>query len=158
MLNAADGAGERAAAVREGDAQAGQPFEHAPEDHRADRQRRFGRHPDEPREPVLRHPLLAEDVPRVNEDARAEVGRGLEDREELRMVEAPPVDVRPDLHTRELQIAHAALELVDREVGLLHRERPQSDESAGTCRRPPRRRGRSGASQDRGCAPASPSS
>ena len=70
----------------------------------------------------------------MNEDACAQVGRRFEDRKQIGVVEAPAVDVRSDLDALELEIAHAALELVDRKVGLLHRERAQPGEPVGVRR------------------------
>src|SRR5207244_9049787 len=74
-LDAADGEWEGAPAVCECDAELREPIEHAAEDHRTDRQRCLGRHTDEPRQPIIRHPLLAEHVPRMYEDRRAELLR-----------------------------------------------------------------------------------
>src|ERR1700681_1549791 len=73
MLNATDGNGKRAAAVREGDAKFGKSIEHTAEHHRTNCQRRFSWHADKPRQPILWHSLFAEHVPRMNEDGRVEL-------------------------------------------------------------------------------------
>ena len=118
-----------AAAVREGDPQGRQPLEHSAEDERADRERNFRGHPDEPGEPVARHPISAGHLPRVDENGGAERRGRLEDRKELRAVEIRSVDVRADLDTREPELPHAALELPDRQVGALHRDRSETGEA-----------------------------
>ena len=118
-----------AAAVGECDAQGRQLLEHAAEDERADRERDFRGHPDEPGKPVARHPIFADHLPRVNEDGGAERCGRLEDREELRAVEIRSVDVRADLDTLEPELPDAALELPDREVGALHRDGSQTGET-----------------------------
>ena len=118
-----------AAAVREGDPQGRQPLEHSAEDERADRERNFRGHPDEPGEPVTRHPISAGHLPRVDENGGAERCGRLEDRKELRAVEIRSVDVRADLDTREPELPHAALELPNREVGALHRDRSETGET-----------------------------
>ena len=70
MLNAANREWERAAAMGKSHSQIREAFEDAAKDHRADRERGFGRHSNEPRQPVFRHPLFAEHVPGMNEDRR----------------------------------------------------------------------------------------
>src|SRR6266446_3374665 len=73
VFDSSDREWERAAAMREGDAKFRKSLEHAAKNHRADRERRFGRHSDEPRQPVIRHALSAEHVPWVNEDRPAKL-------------------------------------------------------------------------------------
>ena len=117
-----------AAAVRECDPQGRQPLEHSAEDERADRERNFRGHPDEPGEPVTRHPVFAGHLPRVDENGGVKRRRRLEHRKELRAVEIRSVDVRADLDAREPEVPHAALELPNREVGALHRDRAEAGE------------------------------
>ena len=77
MLDAADREWKRAAAVGKSDAKIRKSLEDAAKDHRANRERSFGRHTNEPWQPIFRHPLFAEHVPGMNEDRRIELlGRG----------------------------------------------------------------------------------
>ena len=73
VFDATDCEGECAAAMRKSNAQLWEPFEYAPKDHRANCERRFGRHANEPRQPVFRHTLSAEHVPGMNEDRCVEL-------------------------------------------------------------------------------------
>src|SRR5947199_10282820 len=57
-----------AAAMGERDTQAVEPLEHASKNHRADCERGLGRHPNRPRQPVFRHSIPAQHVPRMNEN------------------------------------------------------------------------------------------
>ena len=79
MFDAADCEWECAAAVCKSDTELREPFENAAKDHRADSQRRLSRHADEPWQPIFWHALLAEHVPRMNEDRRAELLRCIPD-------------------------------------------------------------------------------
>ena len=54
---------------------------------------------------------------------------GLEEREERRVAEVHAVDVGADLHARQAELAHAALELGDGEVGRLQRHRAEAGEA-----------------------------
>src|SRR3954467_14055756 len=58
MFYPADREGERAPAMGESHAQFWEPSEDASEDHRTNRERRFGRHADQPGQPVLWHSFL----------------------------------------------------------------------------------------------------
>src|SRR3546814_9355485 len=71
--------------------------------------RLFGRHADQPRQPVLGHRLGAHHVPGMHQDRRAQVSGGLEEREQLRCVEVPVADVRADLHALQPELVDAAL-------------------------------------------------
>ena len=130
VLDATEGEGERAAAVREAEAQFRQSLEHAAEDHRGDRLRSFGGHSDQPREPVLLHPLLAHHVPGVHENGAAQLRGPCEDWKQLGSVEVPAADVRADLHAREAQVADAAGQFLDGEIGRLQGQRAQAQELA----------------------------
>ena len=66
----------------------------------------------------------------MDEDGGAELGRPLEDGKERRIGEVPVEDVRSDLHAGQPQLAHAAIQLQQRQVGRLHRQRAQTHESA----------------------------
>src|SRR3989442_14442571 len=71
----------------------------------------------------------------MEEDQRAELIGRLPERTELRLVEGPAVDVIVDLHALEADLRHAALELRDRGLHVLHREGPESRESFRPCPR-----------------------
>ena len=150
---------KRAAAVREGDPQVRQPLEHSAEDERADRERGFRRHPDEPGEPVARHPIPADHLPRVDEDGGVRASPP-----PRRSERAPgcrgsqPLTFEPICDPGEPEVPHATLELADREVGALHRDRAEADEARRVRGHDRRRCGRSGASRGRAPAPAPPSS
>ena len=138
VFDATDGEWKRAAAVRESDAQFREPLEHAAENHRANRERRFGRHADQPRQPIFRHALFAEHVPRMNEDGGVQFFAALqtgwsEALSRFNVSMRPKcgfgVDVRADLRAAQAQITHAPFQLARRKIDILHRNRGQSGES-----------------------------
>src|SRR4029079_13075273 len=96
VLDPSKGSGKGSASVSEHDAQIRQPLQNAAKDERADRTGHFGRHPNEPREPVLLHVLLAHHVPRMNEDGHAQSFARFEKIEESRLVKIELVDVSAD--------------------------------------------------------------
>ncbi len=102
-------------------------IEHTAEDHRADCQRRLGRHSDKPWEPVAWHPLLPHHIPWMYEERAAEVLGGGVEVVQLLVVEVPVVDMRTDLEPRQSKLLHTALHLPDRHLRLLHRHRSQTD-------------------------------
>ena len=104
VLDPADGAGERAAAVGKADPEPRQPLQHSAEDHRADRQRGFRRHADQPGQPVPRHPLGSQHVPRVHEHRGPQLLGGLEHRKQRRVIEVPVADVGADLDAGKAQL------------------------------------------------------
>src|SRR6266508_6156956 len=71
----------------------------------------------------------------MEEDQRAELIGRLPEGTELRLVQGPAVDVIVDLHALEADLRHAALELRDRGLHVLHREGPESCEPLGPCPR-----------------------
>src|SRR5690242_1841654 len=73
VLDSTNRSRKRPPAMGESDPQFRKTFEHATENHRADRKRTFGRHPDKPRQPVLRHSFLAHHVPGVNENRGVQI-------------------------------------------------------------------------------------
>src|SRR5260370_8937749 len=87
MFDSSDCEWKRAAAMGEGDAKFRKSLEDAAKNHRADRERRFGRHSDEPRQPVIRHALSAEHVPGVNEDRPAKLLDHTPDRLQRRILQ-----------------------------------------------------------------------
>ena len=115
--------------MREADAQVGQPLHDAGEQHRAHRGRRLGRHPDQPAQPVPLQPVAAHHVPRVHEDGGAQVLGGLEEGVERGVAEVHAVRVGADLHAGQAELADAALELRDGEVGRLQRHRAEAGEA-----------------------------
>src|SRR5215472_3490811 len=86
-LDAADGARECAAAMSERDTEFWESLEDAAENQGTNRKRRFGRHADQPRQPIFRHPLLADHVPGMNKDRRVQFFRGAPDRLKRRIIE-----------------------------------------------------------------------
>src|SRR5215472_11335844 len=91
VINATDGKWKRAAAVRKRDAQLRKPLEHAPKNHRTNRERCFCRHGDKPRQPVFRHTLAAEHVPRMNKDCGLEFFGEAPDRLKRRVIEVQSI-------------------------------------------------------------------
>ena len=121
VLDAADRVRERAAAVGEADAQFRQPLEHAAEDQAAGGARLFGRHADQPGQPVLGHGVVAHHVPGMDQDCGTEIGGRLEERKQFRRIEVPVLDMRADLHGGQTQLVDAALEFLDRQGRRLQR-------------------------------------
>src|SRR5215475_7358704 len=66
VIDAPDSKWKRAAAVRKSNTKAREPFEDAAKNHGTDRERRLCRHTNQPRQPIFRHTLTAQHVPRVN--------------------------------------------------------------------------------------------
>src|SRR5690348_4133360 len=91
-LDAADGEWECAAAVSERDTEFWEPLEDAAENQGTNRKRRFSRHTNQPRQPIFRHALLAEHVPRVNKDRRVQFFRGAPNRLKRGIIEIQRVD------------------------------------------------------------------
>src|SRR5258708_8085272 len=80
VIDASDGKWKRAAAVRERDAQFRKPLEHTSKNHGTNRERRFCRHGDKPRQPVFSHTSAAQHVPRMNKDRGIELLSSAPDR------------------------------------------------------------------------------
>ncbi len=130
--------GKRAAAVGESDAQFRETLEDAAENHRANRERSFSRHPDEPRQPVFRHAFLADHVPGMNEDGSVELFRRAPDGLKRSIIEIQGVDpagvricvhVRADLRAAQSQFADATFQFLRRQIRILQRDRRQAGES-----------------------------
>src|SRR5216683_5685122 len=84
-------------------------------------------------EPVARGALHQEVVLRLRmekEDGAHGLG-GLEERQELRLVPLLAVDLRVELGALEAEDGHRALELVDRQLDVLHRQRGEAGEAPG---------------------------
>src|SRR4051812_34668945 len=112
MFNAPDSKRKCAPAVRESDAKFGKSLEDAAKNHRTNRERFFGRHTDEPRQPVFRHALFSEHVPWMHKDGSAELLGCTPDWLQRRVVQIQYVDatsmriginVRTDLHAVQSQ-------------------------------------------------------
>ncbi len=114
---------EAAAAVGQHHAQFRQAFQHAAEGQAAGGARLLGRHADQPRHPVFRHAGHAHHVPRVHQHRGAEIGGGLEEREQFRRVEIPVAAVRADLHALQAQFVDAAFQFAHRQRRRLQRHR-----------------------------------
>src|SRR5262249_53113889 len=129
MIDPADGKWKRAAAVRERDAQPGKPLEHASKNHGTDRERSFGRHGNQPRQPVFRHALAAQHIPRMNKDRGVEFFSGAPDRLKRSVIKvqsiyAPEmrvsINVRSDLHAAQPELPDAAFQFGRRKIRILH--------------------------------------
>src|SRR6266403_1532167 len=68
VIDATDEKWKSASAMRKRDAQAREPFEHAAKNHRANCERRLRRHADQPWQPVFRHTIATQHIPRVNKN------------------------------------------------------------------------------------------
>src|SRR5438067_4297751 len=119
MFDSADGEGKGAAAMGESYPQLWEAGEDASENHRANRQRSFGGHADEPGQPVIRHSLLPRHVPGVNENRGTELFGGTPDWLERGIVQIQSVktaamlicvDMGTDLRAAQAAVADAAVE------------------------------------------------
>src|SRR5207248_1875189 len=117
VLDAANCEWESAAAMSKGDAKFWEALEDAAEHHGANRQRSLSRHSNKPRQPVLRHALLSDHIPRMNKDRRTELFGRAPDRLERRVVQIQGidasrmwvcVDVGSDLRPAQAQLTHAS--------------------------------------------------
>ena len=112
----------------EGDLQIRKSVEHATHHHRADGHRGLRRHADEPGHPVVGHAGTAQHVPGVHEHAGAQLFRGLENPEDLGVVQIPALDVASDLYPRHLEFRDHAFKFTAGKVRILHRHGAQPDE------------------------------
>src|SRR5258708_6926349 len=129
VINATDGKWKRASAVRKRDAQCRKPLEDASKNHGTDRERRFCRHCDQPRQPVFRHALAAQHVPRMNKDRGIEFYSGAPDRLKRCVIEVQSIysseiririNVRPDLRAAQPELPDTAFQFGRREIRILH--------------------------------------
>src|SRR5438046_10544783 len=109
-------------------------LEDATEYHGANRERSFGRHPDEPRQPIFRHPIRAHHVPGMHKDRGVELFGRFPNNVERWMVEVAAlgavtmvirIDVRADLDTAQAKLAHATLQFAHRKIDLLQGNCPE---------------------------------
>src|SRR5205823_8782163 len=68
MLDSADRSGKGAATMRKRNAKFWEALKDPAEHHRTNRERTFGRHANEPWQPIFRHSLLAHHVPGMNKN------------------------------------------------------------------------------------------
>jgi len=111
------------------DAQPREALEHAAVDETHRGQRGVERKADDQVEAVVVHLGLAERIDRVEEDRSVELLGPLVERPERLVVERRAVNVRADGDAGEAQIAHGAVELDQRGVHVLERQRCQTDEA-----------------------------
>src|SRR6266705_5217660 len=137
VLDATDCSWKRAAAMRKGDAQIRKTLEDATEYHGANRERSFGRHPDEPRQPIFRHTIRAHHVPGMHKDRGVESFCRFPNNVERWMVEVAAlgavtmvirIDVRADLDTAQAKLAHATLQFARGKMNILQRNCSQPGE------------------------------
>ena len=87
-----------------------------------------------PWEPIFWHGLRAHHFPGVDDNNNVKSLTLLKNREQLRRVQVPIVNVASNLHTHKPKLLHTAAQLADRMIGRLHRERAQADELIGVLR------------------------
>src|SRR6266481_3650600 len=68
VIDATDGKWKRATAMRKSNTKARESFEHAAKNHRTNRERRLCRHTNQPRQPVFRHTITTQHIPRMNKN------------------------------------------------------------------------------------------
>src|SRR5262245_24651541 len=91
VIDAANGKWKRAAAMGKCDTQCRKSLEHAAKNHRTDPETRFRRHRNQPWQPVFRHTLAAQHVPRVNKDRGIEFFSSAPDRLKRRIIEVQSI-------------------------------------------------------------------
>src|SRR5207244_2369157 len=130
LFDATDGDRKCPSAVGKSDAQFWKPLEHAPEDHRTNRERRLCRHADQPGQPVFRHPFLAQHVPGMNENCGAEffccapnwLERGVVEVQRVSPTgEWTGVHVRADLRAAESELTNTTFQLARSKIDILQR-------------------------------------
>src|SRR6266568_1125881 len=128
-LDATDCSRKRSAAMSKADAEFWEPLKDAAENQGTNRKRSFGRHTDQPRQPIFWHALLAEHVPGMNKDRCVQFFSGAPHRLKRRIIEIQSVDatgmrvridMRSDLRTAHSQLTNASFQLACGEVGILH--------------------------------------
>src|SRR4030095_3253446 len=138
VIDATDGKWKRAAAVRKRDAQCRKPLEDASKNHRTDRERRFCRHGDQPWQPVFRHTLAAQHVPRMDKDRGIEFFSCAPDRLKRCVIEVQSiyaseirirVNVRSDLRAAKPELPDAAFQFACGEIWVLHRNSSKTGET-----------------------------
>src|SRR5207247_2333042 len=91
-LDATDCSRKRSAAMSKADAEFWEPLKDAAENQGTNRKRGFGRHTDQPRQPIFWHALLAEHVPGMNKDRCVQFFSGAPHRLKRRILEIQSVD------------------------------------------------------------------
>src|SRR6478736_881436 len=129
VIDASDGKWKRAAAVCKRDAQFRKSLEHASKNHGTNRERRFCRHANQPRQPVFRHALAAQHVPWMNKERGIEFFGGAPDRLKRCVIEVQSIyasEVRISIHVRsnlcaaQPEFPDATFQFARRDVGILY--------------------------------------
>src|SRR5205823_1345668 len=138
MLDSADGPGKSAATMREHNAKHWEALKDSAEHHRTNRERTFGRHANEPWQPIFRHSLLAHHVPGMNKNWSVQaLGRFPED-VERRMIQISAIwamtmivwiDMRADLNAMQAELVHATVQFLRGKVYILQRNCPKTDKA-----------------------------
>src|SRR3954464_1973578 len=68
VLDSSDRERKRPSTMGEGDTEFGKPLKDPAENHGTDRERRFGWHANQPRQPIFRHPSLPQHIPGMHEE------------------------------------------------------------------------------------------
>src|SRR5205823_930252 len=98
------------------------------EQHRTNRERTFGRHADEPRQPVFRHPFLAHHVTGMNKNCSVQILSRLPNDVERWMIEVATIgavtmvvwiDMSADLDSAESEFAHATFQFLRGKIDIL---------------------------------------
>src|SRR5207253_11470056 len=137
-LDTADCKGKCSAAMSKADAQFWEPLKDAAENQGTNRKRGFGRHTDQPRQPIFWHALLAQHVPGMNKDRCVQFFSGAPHRLKRRIIEIQRVDptrmricidMRSDLSAAQTQFVDASFQFASREIWVLHRNGREARES-----------------------------
>src|SRR5215831_16212256 len=138
VIDATDSKWKRAAAMRKSDTKAREPFEHAAKNHGTNRERRLCWHANQPWQPIFRHTLAAQHVPRMNKNCGVDFFSSAPDRLQRCVVEVQRINasemricihVRSDLRAAQPEFPDAALEFACGKIGVLHRNSGQACET-----------------------------
>src|SRR5215469_1749598 len=127
VIDATNGKWKRAASVRKRAAQFRKPLKDASKNHGTDCERGFCRHGDQPRQPILRHALAPQHVPRMNKDRRIEFFSGAPDWLKRCVIEVQSIyaselririDMRSNLRAAKPKFPNAAFQFACRKIGI----------------------------------------
>src|SRR6266571_6644149 len=139
-LDATDCSRKRSAAMSKADAEFWEPLKDAAENQGTNRKRGFGRHTDQPRQPIFLHALLAEHVPGMNKDRGVQFFSGAPHRLKRRIIEIQSIDatgmricidMRSDLRAAQPQFSDASFQFASCEIRVLHWNRREAREPFG---------------------------
>src|SRR4029077_18946891 len=94
--------------------------------------------PEEPRQPIFRHPIRADHVPGMHKDRSVELFCRFPNNVERWMVEVATlgtvtmvirIDVRADLDTAQAKLAHATLQFARGKIDILQRDGAEANKS-----------------------------